>query len=98
MTENNNQIILTEEQVSNLANSNSTGLRLKAYIDRVERLEEEKANISEDIKEVYSEAKSDGFDTKIVRKLVAIRKKDQAELAEENALLETYANAIGMEI
>lgn len=73
-----------------------TGQRLRAYIDRIERLEETKKEIMEDIKEVYAEAKGDGFDGKAMRKIVAIRKKDAAEVAEEEAILETYKSALGM--
>ncbi len=73
-----------------------TGQRLRAYIDRIERLEESKKDIMEDIKEVYAEAKGDGFDSKAMRKIVAIRKKDSAEVAEEEAILDTYKAALGM--
>lgn len=73
-----------------------TGQRLRAYIDRVERLEEDKQAIADDIKEVYAEAKGDGFDVKAMRKIVAIRKKDSAEVAEEEAILDTYKAALGM--
>ena len=74
----------------------TTADRLKSFIERVERLEEDKAGIAADIKEVYSEAKGEGFDTKTIRKIVAIRKKDQEKHEEEEALLETYMHALGM--
>lgn len=70
--------------------------RLKTIIERIERLNEEKAGIQGDIKEVYSEAKSAGYDTKSIRKLVSLRKKPANERAEEEAILETYLNALGM--
>jgi uncharacterized protein (UPF0335 family) len=70
--------------------------KLRAYIERVERLEEEKSAIAADIKEVYAEAKGNGFDTKIMRKVVALRKKALAERQEEEAVLELYLHALGM--
>ena len=70
--------------------------RLKSFIERIERLEEEKNNILVDIKEVYSEAKSSGYDTKIMRKILLIRKMDIDERLEQEALLDTYRNALGI--
>ena len=70
--------------------------QLRAFIERIERLEEEKKTIADDIKEVYAEAKGTGFDTKAMRKLVTLRKKDQAERQEEEAVLDLYKNALGM--
>jgi uncharacterized protein (UPF0335 family) len=67
------------------------------YINRIERLEEEKKATAEDIKEVYSELKNNGYDAKIIRKLVSIRRKSKEERQEEEALLEIYMQAIGME-
>jgi len=72
--------------------------QLRSYIDRIERLEDEKKTIGEDIRGIYSEAGSVGFDPKIMRKLVAIRKKDNDERAEEDALLATYMTALGMQL
>ena len=69
--------------------------QLRAYVSRIERLEEEKANIAADIKEVYAEAKAMGFDTKVLRKVVAIRKQDLNERQEQEALLELYLGAVG---
>ena len=69
---------------------------LKALIERIERLEEEKAALASDIRDVYSEAKAKGFDTKILRKIVGIRKKDHAERQEEEAILDLYLTALGM--
>ncbi len=70
--------------------------QLKSFIERLERLEEEKAGISADIKEVYAEAKGNGFDTKAMRKILSLRKKDHAERQEEEAILELYMQALGM--
>jgi uncharacterized protein (UPF0335 family) len=72
------------------------GERLKSLIERIERLEEEKRALAEDIKEVYAEAKGTGFDTKIMRQLIRIRKRDQDELDEEETLLDVYKRALGM--
>ncbi len=73
-----------------------SGKRLKAFIERLERLEEEKTALSEDIKEVYAEAKGTGFDTKTIRKLIRLRKMDAEKRQEEDALLELYKSAIGL--
>jgi uncharacterized protein (UPF0335 family) len=70
--------------------------QLRAFIERIERLEEDKKTISEDIKEVYAEMKGTGFDTKAVRTIIRLRKKDQAERQEEESILELYMNALGM--
>ena len=70
--------------------------QLKAIIERIERLEQEKAALSEDIKGIYAEAKGNGFDPKILRKIVAIRKQDDHERQEQEALLDTYLAALGM--
>jgi uncharacterized protein (UPF0335 family) len=72
------------------------GERLKSLIERIERLEEEKRALAEDIKEVYAEAKGAGFDTRIMRQLIRIRKRDQDELDEEETLLDVYKRALGM--
>lgn len=69
---------------------------LKSTIERVERLEEEKAGISEDIKGIYAEAKGNGFNTKVIRKIIALRKKDHAERQEEEAILDLYLQSLGM--
>jgi uncharacterized protein (UPF0335 family) len=70
--------------------------RLKSFIERIERLEEEKAAIAGDIKEVYSEAKSSGFETKIMRQIVRLRKMEPQERNEQEQLLDVYKQAIGM--
>ena len=70
--------------------------RLRSLIERVERLEEEKNNLLSDIKEVFSEAKGLGYDPKIMRKVLIIRKMDVDERLEQEALLDTYRNALGI--
>ena len=70
--------------------------QLKAIIERIERLEEEKKTISDDIRDVYAEAKGNGFDTKALRTIVRMRKQDANERAEHEAILDTYLNALGM--
>jgi uncharacterized protein (UPF0335 family) len=70
--------------------------QLRAFIERIERMEEEKRGIADDIKEIYAEAKGNGFDTKVLRQIVRIRKQDHAERMEQEALLELYMAALGM--
>jgi uncharacterized protein (UPF0335 family) len=78
--------------------SNSvSGDELRAFIERIERLEEEKAALAGDIRDVYSEAKANGFDTKIMRKIVTLRRKDHAERKEEEAIMDLYLEALGMQ-
>ncbi|MGM0561351.1 MAG: DUF2312 domain-containing protein [Pseudomonadota bacterium] len=74
------------------------GDRLKSFIERIERLEEEKAGLTNDIREVYSEAKSAGFDTKIMRQVVRLRKMDQSDREEQETVLEVYKQALGMTV
>jgi uncharacterized protein (UPF0335 family) len=71
--------------------------QLRAIIERIERMEEEKAAISEDLKEIYAEAKGNGFDVKVIRQIVRIRKQDHAERMEQEAILELYMTALGMQ-
>ncbi len=73
------------------------GKRLKAFIERVERLEQEKSELADDIKDVYAEAKGVGFDTKTIRKIIRLRKMDVEKRREEDELLELYKTAIGLE-
>jgi uncharacterized protein (UPF0335 family) len=70
---------------------------LQAFIERIERLEDEKSSLTEDIKEVYGEAKANGFDTKIMKKVVALRKLDRDERAEIETILDLYLTALGMD-
>ena len=70
--------------------------RLRSFIERVERLEEEKAALAADIREVYAEAKGDGFDVKTMRQIVRLRKLDSSDRAEQEALLDLYKTALGL--
>ena len=70
--------------------------QLKTIVERIERLEEEKKTIAADIKEVYAEAKGNGFDTKILRKVISLRKKEASEREEEQSMLDLYMQALGM--
>ena len=72
------------------------GERLRSFIERVERLEEDRANLNADIREVYAEAKSAGFDGKTMRQLIRLRKLEPAERQEQEYLLEVYRNAVGV--
>lgn len=74
----------------------TTASQLKSFIERIERLEEEKRGIASDIKDVYAEAKGNGFTPKILRMIVALRRKDPAERSEEEQIMETYLAALGM--
>jgi len=70
--------------------------QLKAFVERIERLEEEKKVIADDIKDVYAEAKANGYDTKALRTVVRLRKQDSDERKEQEAILDTYLQALGM--
>jgi uncharacterized protein (UPF0335 family) len=70
--------------------------QLKAFVERIERLEEEKKTISDDIRDVYAESKANGFDVKALRQIVKLRKQDTNERNEQQAILETYMHALGM--
>jgi uncharacterized protein (UPF0335 family) len=70
--------------------------QLKAIVERIEHLEEEKKAISDDIRDVYAEAKGNGYDVKALRAVVRLRKQDKDERAEQEAILETYLHALGM--
>lgn len=72
------------------------GDRLRSFIERVERLEEDRANLNADIREVYAEAKSSGFDAKTMRQIVRLRKMEPNERQEQEHLLEVYRNAVGI--
>lgn len=75
---------------------NSAAEQLRSIIERIERLEEEKTNIASDIKDIYGEAKSMGYDVKIIRKVISLRKKQPHELEEEEQLLSLYRMAVGV--
>ncbi|MBL1405081.1 MAG: DUF2312 domain-containing protein [Rhizobiales bacterium] len=70
--------------------------QLKSIIERIERLEEEKKAISDDIKDVFGEAKANGFDTKVLRQIVRLRKQDMAEREEQETIRDLYMHALGM--
>lgn len=70
--------------------------QLRSIVERIERLEEEKAAIANDVKEVYAEAKGNGFDTKTLRQVIRLRKQDKAERQEQEAILDLYLHALGM--
>lgn len=73
-----------------------TANELRSFVERIERLESEKKDIAEQQKEVMAEAKGRGYDTKVMRKIVALRKRDKDDIAEEEAVLEMYKEALGM--
>jgi uncharacterized protein (UPF0335 family) len=70
--------------------------RLKSIVDRIERLEEERKALASDIKDIYAEAKSSGFDIKVLRQLIRMRKQEPAEIEEQETLLDVYRRALGM--
>ena len=78
--------------------TNQTGEILKSFIERIERLEEEKASISADIREVFAEAKANGFDTKVLREVIKLLKMDSNDRAEKESLLDVYLHALGMSL
>jgi uncharacterized protein (UPF0335 family) len=77
-------------------NSAGSADQLKSVVERIERLEEEKKTFSDDIKEVYAEAKANGYDVKILRKVIARRKRDRAEIKEEEAIIDLYETQLGV--
>lgn len=81
----------TEEKPTNVA-----GERLRSIVNRIERLEEERKALGSDIKDIFQEAKSAGFDVKVLRQLIRIRKQEPAEIEEQETLLDVYRRAIGM--
>lgn len=72
--------------------------QLRAFVERIERLDEERQTIADDIREVYAEAKANGFDTKTLRRVIRLRKQDSAERQEQEALLDLYLHALGMRL
>ncbi len=85
---------ITEDEKSE--NYRVTAGELRQFVERFERLDEEKKAIAEQQKEVMSEAKGRGYDTKVIRKIIALRKRDENDIAEEEAVLEMYKEALGM--
>lgn len=90
--------VLGQEDLEDGGDNSSTAAaqELRQIVERIERLEEEKKAIADDIKEFYAEAKGRGYDTKILRKVIALRKRDRDDVAEEEAVLEMYLTALGM--
>jgi uncharacterized protein (UPF0335 family) len=84
--------------VADITKSNFAEGQLKTIVERIERLEEEKKTIAADIKEVYAEAKGNGFDIKILRKVISLRKKEPHERSEEEAMIDLYLAALGMKV
>ncbi len=87
---------MTDLQESGAAPARSTQSQLRSIVERIERLEEEKAAIASDIKDVYSEAKANGFDVKALRRVISLRKQDMNDRREQEAILATYMSALGM--
>ncbi len=79
-----------------MAKSGFAKEHLRSFIERIERLEEEKKALADDIREVYSEAKGTGFDTKVMRQVVKLRKMESADRQEQEAMLDLYLSALGM--
>ena len=84
------------ETATNAESHRVEGAELRQFAERIERTEAEKQDAAEAQKEVYAEAKSRGYDTKVLRKIIALRKRDANDIAEENALMEMYQSALGM--
>jgi uncharacterized protein (UPF0335 family) len=79
-----------------MSDGNVAADQLRLFIERIERLEEEKKGVADDVKDVYAEAKANGYDTKIMRQIVRLRKMEKHARDEQDALLETYRNALGL--
>ncbi|NRA74000.1 MAG: DUF2312 domain-containing protein [Rickettsiales bacterium] len=86
----------TAQQSSNTTQGSISAARLKNFVERIERLEEEKNNIMEDIREVYKEASTNGFDVSTMKKIVRLRKIDIKKLEEQEYLLDLYRSALGV--
>ena len=86
---------MSDETISNAAHGVARD-QLRSIVERIERLEEEKKSIADDIKDVYAEAKANGFDTKALRRIVSLRKQDMNERMEQEAVLDVYMAALGM--
>ncbi|MBG6172652.1 uncharacterized protein (UPF0335 family) [Labrenzia sp. EL_208] len=87
---------MAEDLIENIGHNSAAGNQLKAFIERVERLEEEKKVLQADITDVYAEAKGNGYDVKIMRRVIQERKKDPHVRSEELAVFEMYLHALGM--
>ncbi|PAL23556.1 DUF2312 domain-containing protein [Sphingopyxis sp. GW247-27LB] len=86
-----------EDEIAGEGHNGSADAQLRQYIERVERLEEERKGVSDDIRDVYNEAKSQGYDPKIMRQIVRDRKKNVADVKEFRAVYEVYASALGLD-
>jgi len=84
--------------MADLGHNSIAAERLRSFVERIETLEEERKGLADDVKDIYTEAKAIGFDVKILRKLVSLRKQDADARREEQALLELYASAIGLDL
>lgn len=93
---NNPPSLLDDEDEKAPTALNETGQQLRSYIERIERLNEEKAGLTEDIKDIFAEAKGNGFDVKTMRQILKIRKMDASDRAEQEALIDLYLHALGM--
>jgi uncharacterized protein (UPF0335 family) len=90
---------MADEQATQTPQADAGGIaadRLRSFVERIERLEEEKAAISRDIREIFAEAKAVGFDTKILRQVIRLRKMEHADRREQEELLDLYLQALGM--
>jgi uncharacterized protein (UPF0335 family) len=91
-----NQFQTNDPTPPDAATSDSSAARLRSFVERIERLDEEKAAIAQDIKEVFAELKGTGFDIKITRQILRLRKMEASDRAEQQELLDLYARALGM--
>ncbi|ABQ29408.1 MULTISPECIES: DUF2312 domain-containing protein [Acidocellaceae] len=85
-----------ETQEDNASHGNIAADRLRSIVERIERLEEERKALGSDIKDIYAEAKSAGFDVKVLRQLIRLRKQEPAEVEEQEMLIDVYRRALGM--
>jgi uncharacterized protein (UPF0335 family) len=88
---------MTQDATGGMGHNSPAAATLRQFIERIERLEQEKADLAADVREVYAEAKASGFDAPAMRKIVSLRKKDAAKLAEQSAVVRMYAGALGMQ-
>ena len=89
-------LVFRSRYLSNSVHANCAANELRQFVERIERLDAEKKDISDQQKEVLVEAKGRGYDIKIIRKLITLRRRDQGEVAEEEAVLDLYKEALGM--
>ena len=90
------ETIMLDQPIDDVSSTTIHSSQLRSIIERIERLEEEKKEVAEQIKEVYAEAKGNGFDSKILRKVISLRKKSAEDRSEEEAMLDLYLQALGM--